>query len=641
MLLQMRTFSRSWVAYLLLFILAAMFVLFLGNGQSLLDTFQMASSSHLAQGRGVTIQPQQLTRELDLQLRAERADGPSTTRQEAIDRGRHLQLLDALIGRMAMYAYSDQIGIGASDAQVAARIREIPRVLNPVTETFDPQAYARFLSELGYSQPDFERDVRGDLTTRMLMEGLLAGVRAPSSFGALALIYESESRIVSIAEAPASAVGAVAAPTEAQLQAFYEESHEQLSVPEYRALTLVLARVQDFIPRVDVPEARLREEVEARRGALTQPERRSYVRISAQTEEQANAAAARLARGETADAIAASPGLQATRGENQARTEVPDARVAEAVFAAPARGAPRVVRGQLSPFVVVRVDTITPPSAPNLAELRAQLRQAIAADEATELLNTAMSAFEDARAGGTGIADAARQSGLAVVAIAAVDARGRGRDGAPLEALAGQEELVSAAFETPEGEASDFLPMEEADVIVAVDRVIASTVRPLAEVRTELAQVWLGRERAKRLRELGEAVVAAVHGGQGFAAAARAHRMNVVVSSQPLDRRSAAQIPARGLAAQIFAGREGAVVADVRADGAAVLVAIVERINRVDPTEAPQLLEASRARMQDSIVGSFGDAIQSEIVDRAEVRKFDRRIQQVYGGASEASEGEQ
>ncbi len=641
MLLQMRTFSRSWVAYLLLFVLAAMFVLFLGNGQSLLDTLQTTGSSQLAQGRGVVVRPEQLTRELELTLRAQRNEGNVMTQQEAIQRGMHLRLLDAIIGRAAMYAYADKIGVSASDSQVAARIREIPAVLNPVTQTFDTEAYANFLNELRYTQPAFETDVRSDLTTRMLMQSLMSGVRAPSSFGAVALIYESETRVVSLAEAPASVVGAVPPPSEPQMQTFWEESQEQLRVPEYRALTLVFARIQDFVTRVEVSEERLREELEARGAALAQPERRTYVRISAQNEQQANDAAARLARGETAEAIAAALGVQATRGENQGRTEVPDARVADTVFSMSVRDAPRVVRAQLSPWAVVRLISITPAAAADLTVMRAELRQALAMEEATELLNTAIGAFEDARAGGSAIADAARQNGLTVLTIAAVDAQGRGQNGAPIETLEGQDDILTTAFETPEGEAGDFLPIDEADVIVSVDRIIPTTVRPLAEVRTELAQIWVGRERARRLRELGDAVVTAVQGGQSFAAAARAHRMNVVVSSRAVDRRAAAQIPARGLAAQLFAGREGAVVSDMRADNAAVLVGIVERINRVDPATAPQLVEASRVQMQESIAGSLGDAIQSEIVERAEVRKNERRIQQVYGGASEDGEGDQ
>ncbi len=630
MLLQMRNFSRSWVAIALLFILSAMFVLFLGNGQDVLGALRIADSNNLAQVAGSNITPAQLTRELDLTLRAQRNQGANVTQADAIEAGVHLRLLEALIGRAALSAYAEKIGVSASDTQIGLRIRDIPAALNPVTGVFDESAYQAFLRQLGYDHAEFVEDLRGEMSTQMLMEALASGVRAPSSFGALALAYERETRIVSIAEAPASAVGAIPAPNEAQVQTFYEESQEQLRVPEYRALTLVYARPEDFAARVDVPEQRVREEFEARRDALTQPERRSYVRLSAQSEAQANDAAARLGRGESADSIATALSLQATRGENQARTDVPDARVAEAVFAAPARGAARVVRAQLTPWAVVRVETVTAAAEPSFAALREDLRQAIAAEEASDLLNAAIGGFEDARAGGASVADAARANGLSIVTVPAIDAEGRGQDGTPIEALAEQADLLSTVFETPEGEASDFLPAGDADVIVAIDRIIPASVRPLAGVRAQLMQAWIGRERARRMRELGAEMIEAVAGGQSFSVAARARRFNIVVTSRPVDRRAASQIPAHALAAQIFAAREGAAVSDLRADGGAVLVAILERINRVDPAEAPQLVEASRVQLQQSLTGSFGEAVQTEIVARARPERNQALIERVY-----------
>jgi hypothetical protein len=95
--------------------------------------------------------------------------------------------------------------------------------------------------------------------------------------------------------------------------------------------------------------------------------------------------------------------------------------------------------------------------------------------------------------------------------------------------------LLRTAFQTPEGEASDFIPAGDADVIVAVDRITPSTVRPLAQVREQLAQAWIARERVRRMRELARDVEEAVRGGQTFANAARAHRFNVVVPSRSID----------------------------------------------------------------------------------------------------------
>lgn len=623
MLQFLRSLTRSWIAYVLLFLLVVAFAAW-----GIEDVFRGGGPNSLATVGGRDVAPVQLSRELDLAVRNQRNQGNNVTRQDAIDAGFHNQLLDAIIGRTAMHNLADKLGLSVGDAQVAERIREIPMVLNPITGGFDETAYGAFLQQLGYSQTDFETEFRYDLTTQMLMQSLLSGVRAPSSYGALVLAYTGETRVVTIAEG--ASVSAVPAPTEAQIQAFYAENQERLRVPEFRSLTLVVARLSDFAARVSLPESRLREEYEARRDALVQPERRSFLRITATSEAQASELAARLTRGEDPDAVARSDGLQLVRGENQSREEVLDSRVAEAVFAAQANAPARVVRGELSPFVVVRVTSVTPGSTRSFESVREELREFLAADDAGALLDAAVGAFEEARGGGASIAEAARQAGLPTISIPAVDAEGRDQRGEAVAALADQAQVLETAFSTNEGEASDFVPMGDADVVISVDRVIPATVRPLDEVRATLIDAWRSRERARRLRELGDSVVNAVRGGRPFAEAARASGLRIVVNSQTLNRQMAANLPANGLPGQIFAANEGDVMSDVRVDGNAVVVAIVERINRVDPNADPQALEAARAQVQEGLADSVAEALQQDIVDRANVRRNDNLLRQLY-----------
>lgn len=625
MLLQMRSLTRGWIAYVLLFVLSVAFAIW-----GIQDMFRGVGAQEVARVGGEGIGPPQLSRELDIELRNLRAQGMTVTRQEAIEEGLHLRLLERMIGRRALDAYGERISVSASDAQVAEAIRQMQSLRNPVTGAFDQTAYETMLGQLGFTRTEFEEEIRAEITRGIFMEALTIGARAPSSFGAVLFAYETETRVISLAEASAAAVGPIPAPNEAQLQTFWEENQARLRVPEYRSLTLVVADPSHFVERVNVPEARLREEFEARRVALTEPERRSYVRLSAQNEQQANDAAARLNRGERAEAVASALGLQVTRGADQTRTDVPDSRVAEAVFTQPT-GQARAVRGQLTPWAVVRVESVTPGVGPSYEAMRGGLRQAIAADEAADLLNEAMRVFEDARASGAAIQAAAAQSGLTVVNIPAVDEAGRNPSGAPVESIADAGELLRTAFQTPEGEASDFIPVGNADVVVAVQNITPSTVRPLSEVRNELSQAWTARERVRRLRELGQNLTAAVREGQSFTEAARRHGFNVLSPrSQPISRRIAAEALPQALGAQVFAAAAGEVVSEARPDGGAILVAHVEQINRIDPAEQPQGVEQARLQMQQTVNQSMAEAVQDEIIATARVRRNTRLLDQLF-----------
>src|SRR5262249_55308684 len=321
----------------------------------------------------------------------------------------HRQVLEGLIKRTAIYEYARRMGVDVSDAQLADMVRQIQGLQNPVTGRFDQAMLDAALERRRLTRGDFLNDMRVEAADGMVMESLVAGVRPPPSYGALVVAYRSETRTVSVAEAPVSVAGATPAPTDAQLQSFYQATREAWRVPEYRALTLIYARDADFAARANIPDDQVNTVFEQRRASLTQPEKRSSIRITASNEQQANAIAQRLAHNENADAVAHSLGLQAIHGADEARTGVSDANVAAAVFSMTPNTPPRVVRGTLAPFVVVQVTSVTAavnPDAAAINTLRTQIRQQMATDQAGELKDAATNAFDQARRGGASTAAA-------------------------------------------------------------------------------------------------------------------------------------------------------------------------------------------------------------------------------------------
>lgn len=652
MLLQMRSFTRSWVAYLLLFILAAMFVFFLGPGQNLLDVLQLNPNTNVAQGRGFKVTQTQLSREFSNFITQSRNREQPVTQAEAIENGLQNRILEGLIARGAMGAYAKRIGVSASNVQVGTYIHDLPPVQNPLTGEFDRESYQRLLIEFGYSKrgegdaPEadhaaFEEEIRNQLTASMLIESLALGARTPSAYGRLALAYESERRTVSLAEVPATLIGAIPQPTPAQIQTYYEQNSARLQVPEYRALTLVLARASDFLARVNIPEARVRAEFETRRANLTQPERRNFVRIAAASQAQADDAVARLGRGEAPDAVARALGAQITHAEQQARGDITDAGVAEAVFSMNVNSPARAMRSQLTPWTVVKLVSITPEQAPDFANVGAEIRQDMAQEEAAAQLAAAVAAFEEERAAGGAIQQAARNAGLAIAAIPAVNAEGRTPQGQPVEGL--PQDMLDIAFQTAEGEASDFLPVGEADVLLSVDRITPATTRPLDEVRAALTTEWIARERATRLQNLATEITNAVRGGADFTQVVRTRRLRMVASSQSLTRQEASQLPPalQRLAQQMFAAPEGGVVSSLSPDAGSMILAHIESVRRDDPAQAPERVEAGRAQIQQSLEQSMGEAVQNAIIASTNPRRNTQLVARMYPSATDTPDAAQ
>lgn len=631
MLAQLRVLTRGWVARIFLGAIALMMAITLFQGDFLAGLTNMFAPQGVAQVGAVTITDRELQREFDLFLRSQQRQGHAVTRPDAIRAHLPERMLDSIIQRRAMHAYAAKLGVRASDAQAADAIRAIPAAQNTLTGRFDRQAYQSFLGEIGYTTGEFETEIKGDLAADTVMRALSAGLRAPTLYGELVLAFQSERRRVMLAQIPAARAGAIPTPTEAQLRDFYSDSAAAFRTPEYRAATIVFARGADFAARVNVTEERLRQEYEARRATLTTPEKRTYVQISAPDEAKARQAADRLNRGEAADAVARALGLQMVRGADKAQAEIPDPAVRQAVFAAAANAPARAVTAQLSPWAVVKVESVTAGETPSFETERENIRTEIAGQEAAAQLDAAIQAFEEARSSGTAIAEAARAQNLAVVTIPAVDAQGRTPEGAPAEALVDSADLVRTIFASQEGEATDFAPVTQGvDALVQVDRVIPAGVKPFASVHDQLVSGWTARERTRLLREIATRVQTAVAHGQNFAAAARAEHAEVMAAAQTLDRATASRMPDQQTAQGIFDTAQGAVGTVVRPDGSALLLIHVEAIEHANPAQNAEAIERFRQQVQEQLGQSLVQAAQAQAVTAAHVRRNPQRLAQLF-----------
>jgi peptidyl-prolyl cis-trans isomerase D len=335
-------------------------------------------------------------------------------------------------------------------------------------------------------------------------------------------------------------------------------------------------------------------------------------------------------------------GLQAIHGADEARSAVSDANVAEAVFAMAPHSPPRVVRGRLSPFIVVQVESVTPAVNPNFNTVRDQIRQEMALEQARDLVDSATNAFDEARGAGATPAEAAQRAGLAVVVIPATDAQGRDASGQPIPALSGERnELLALAMRTPENEASDFTPVGDADVVVAVDRVTPPSVRPLAQVREELLHALAARELNRRLQDFINTVTREITSGQSLAVVAAAHHMHMGARSQTITRQQAQNLPSRRLGAEIFSADQGGVASDTvvapNGQGGGVLVAVVEQIRRADPAQAAQQVQQMRMQAQQQMAQQFGEAILSQVTADAHVTRNQAVLQRNFRGSQDAS----
>jgi peptidyl-prolyl cis-trans isomerase D len=603
MLANIRAFAKSPAAAVLIGLLVVSFAVF-----GIRDVFKgrVAGNAVVTAGSR-SLSPADFKREFDgYKSRVEQQVGQPITVEAAAANGLDRRVLEGLAGREAFAELVRKIGIVPSDRLIVQEINKIPAFFDQVSGRFDKKAYQQKLAENGLTPAKFEGIMRDEIAQQHVGTGLVAGMRVPRAYTALAAIYAMESRDIGYFPIEPTSVPQPAAPTDAQLAAFMKENSTQLTRPEFRVLTVVRFSPQLVSAGLTVDEAELKKRFDFRKDTLSTPETRTVIQIPAKDPAAAQQIGQRLAKGEAPAAVAKAVGVELLTYENKPKTAIADRKVAEAAF--------RMLPGQMAPvpgdlgLAVVKVVSVTPGRAVTLEEVRPALEAEIRKDAAAEKVYALTQAYDDAHQGGSNLAESAQKAGVPAVTIGPLTKTGRDQQGQPVEGL--NQKLVETAFNLPAGGESEVEDAGNGEYFaVRVEKILPPAMPPLAEIKPQLTRVFMMREVAKRMQARADELAARVKKGESLDAVAASAGASVT-RIPGLSRQNAAQMQgmSQDILGKTFTSKQG----DVFTAENNHFGFVVGKLEAVHAGEGPTL-----ARMAEDMRPQMSVALFRELADTA------------------------
>ena len=401
----MKNLSKSfiWILMALLIVGLAGFGVVSGSG----------ANRTVASVGDSTVTVEDYGRALQQEQRALQAQsGQALPLQQLVSLGLDRAVLSRLVTTAALDNEMEDLGLSIGDQTLLQQISQI-QAFQDISGSFDREAYAFALQNANLSEAEFERDMRQEAARILAQGAIMTGAEMPATLGKTMTDYIGARRSFTYVPVTAADVALTAVePTDAQLQAFYEDNIAAFTLPETKQISYVILRPEALLDSVEVDAEALRALYEDRADQYQVPARRLVERLVFPSDEDATAAMAQLDAGDiTFEALVTDRGL--TLGDIDLGDLPIDALgdAGEAVFATDVGGVVGPLPSEFGP-ALFRVNGILDARATSFEEAEAELRDELAADRARRVIETRSEDIDDLLAGGATLEELADEQEL-------------------------------------------------------------------------------------------------------------------------------------------------------------------------------------------------------------------------------------
>jgi peptidyl-prolyl cis-trans isomerase D len=505
MLDALRASSQTWVGRIIMAVVMGFLIIAFGFW-GIADIFRGFGANTLAQVGSVEITPDEFRNTYQTQLlRMQEQQRRAISADEAHERGIDRQVLARLLSDSALNQEAHRLGLALSDSVLARQIMQ-DDAFKGAGGQFDRNVFEARLQDNGLTERAYLADTRADALREQIVSALTNGLTPPRALLEIINRYYNEQRSIDYVILPKTAAGGISAPSDAVLKSYFDAHRELYRKPEYRKISLLvltaeaLAQIQSA--QNPITDAEIEKSYEAVKDhRYTQPEKRQIQQIVFPDEKAADAAAAKLAGGETFAALIAERKLAPKDTDLGTVTEasLADKAAAAAAFAIPSGGVTKPVKTQFG-WAILHATQVTPKVVIPLAAVKGDIAHDLAIARAQKDLSRIHDKIEDQRASGKSVADAAKALGLTAQTIDAVDAQGNDKAGKPISGLGDQQGVLKAVFASDIGVDNDPVQTKDGGAIwFDVLNIDPARNQTFDEVKARVTQDWTADQTAQHL----------------------------------------------------------------------------------------------------------------------------------------------
>ncbi len=492
MLEKFRNLGKTWVAKILLMLLAGSFGVW-----GIRDIFGGFHSTALVTVGSQEISSTEYTNSYRRALQnLAQQSGQNLSAADAHRMGVERSILNNLIQTAAIDAEAANLKLSISRQQIAEDAQANP-AFHDAAGKFDARVFARVLEQNGMNEDMFLLAESRNKTRAAITDAIDRGLNPPNALVEAMSRYQTEQRDAKYFTITAADTD-VTPPTDDELKKQYEATPAAYTAPEYRSIAVMKVEPADIAAKISLTPDDLSQGYDKYKLDYFTPERRTILQISFPSVDEAKKAKDRIAAGTDFMAIAKERG--ATESDitfaDKSKAEFLDKTIADAAFALKEGDVSDPVSGKLV-TALLKATKVTPEKQATLDEVKAELTQRLQTEKAQDEIQSIYDAVEDGRAAQTKFEDIAKAQSIPFLLIPQVSAAGLDPTGKDV-AIPDKQDLLKAAFDSDVGVENNALTPKDGYFWYEVREVVPSALKPFDVVKDQVKSDVV----ARKIREL-------------------------------------------------------------------------------------------------------------------------------------------
>jgi peptidyl-prolyl cis-trans isomerase D len=625
----MRQHAGSWIIKILFLIIILVFILAYGSG-----SLQQGGSGILAYVDDEPILVRDFERQYETDVRQLQEQIPNLTAEDMAKFDIKQAVLAKMINTMLLERQAKALGLGVTDAELAAFVRSNPAFWNDA-RTFDEQYYERAVRGQGMTPAAFEEATRRALVQRKIMEHVGRAAQVQETEARDLFRFSQERLVVDYLLLPWEDFKDGVTLGEEQIAAYYKDNMERFKRPATSGFNLLVLSPATLAARQDVDDAAVRAYYDAHPAEFQMPESVHARHILRELPKDASPAdvdkarvemlklKARLAKGENFAALAEkhSDCPSSARGGDLGwfSREAMVAPFAQAAFSQEPGVVGDPVRTEFG-WHLIKVEERREAGARSFEEAAPAIRRQLAEEKAADTLHDTLDMALGRLVAGDTLAQVAESLGLPLQPVPAVT------KAVFAQRLGVDEASADMLYALAPGHAAD-VPVEIEDGSLLAEKTVDNpeSVAALDEVRGAIEEALRREAGMKLAREKAVQVLAEVADG-----ALPARYQSKVKTSEPFQRSGVVGELGMNptLAEAAFAAEPGQWLPEPHAVANGYALVRVRERQVPDDAQWAAARDTMLAQIRQSRQQEMFQAFVMELRDKAEVKIVDQRVLQ-------------